>query len=236
MSFLLDTKERNMQAEQMDDFSVQGDLLTETLDQLAQINKWLGGNLVTINGLKKILKGHPLDKPLTIIDMGCGNGDLLRQVAELGRKEGYTFSLVGIDANEHTVAYARKLSEDYKELSFQHQDVFSTEFQKLEFDLVLATLFLHHFSEDEIVSLLQSILRKTTVGIVVNDLHRNALAYRLFQILGLFIKNPMTREDGLISICKAFKKDDLERMSKKINAKSTMEWKWAFRYQWIIKK
>ncbi|MDZ7615334.1 MAG: hypothetical protein U5K51_17755 [Flavobacteriaceae bacterium] len=56
MSFKPDTKERNMQAEQMDDFSVQGDLLTETLDQLAQINKWLGGNLVTMNGLRKIMK------------------------------------------------------------------------------------------------------------------------------------------------------------------------------------
>lgn len=220
----------------MDDFTVQGDLLTETLDQLARINKYLGGNQITMNGLKKILKGHPTDKPLTIVDMGCGNGDLLRCIAEYGKKVGYDFRLIGIDANAHTVAYARKLSGNYKELSFQQLDVFSEEFQKLEYDLVLATLFLHHFSEEEIVTLLQSVMKTATVGMVVNDLHRNALAYFLFRLLGLFIRNPMTREDGLISIRKAFKREDLENMSKNMNAKSSIQWKWAFRYQWIIKK
>jgi hypothetical protein len=225
-----------METEQMDDFTVQGDLLTETLDQLARINKYLGGNQITMNGLKKILKGHPTDKPLTIVDMGCGNGDLLRCIAEYGKKVGYDFRLIGIDANAHTVAYARKLSGNYKELSFQQLDVFSAEFQKLEYDLVLATLFLHHFSEEEIVPLLQSVMKTATVGMVVNDLHRNALAYFLFRLLGLFIRNPMTREDGLISIRKAFKREDLENMSKNMNAKSSIQWKWAFRYQWIIKK
>jgi 2-polyprenyl-3-methyl-5-hydroxy-6-metoxy-1,4-benzoquinol methylase len=225
-----------METEQMDDFTVQGDLLTETLDQLARINKYLGGNQITMNGLKKILKGHPTDKPLTIVDMGCGNGDLLRCIAEYGKKVGYDFRLIGIDANAHTVAYARKLSGNYKELSFQQLDVFSEEFQKLEYDLVLATLFLHHFSEEEIVTLLQSVMKTATVGMVVNDLHRNALAYFLFRLLGLFIRNPMTREDGLISIRKAFKREDLENMSKNMNAKSSIQWKWAFRYQWIIKK
>lgn len=236
MSFLIDTSKRKMEAEQMDDFTVQGDLLTETLDQLARINRYLGGNQVTMNGLKKILKDHPVDKPLTIVDMGCGNGDVLRCIAEYGKKGGYDFRLIGIDANAHTVDYARKLSGNYKELSFQQLDVFSEEFQKLEYDLVLATLFLHHFSEEEIVTLLQSVMKTATVGMVVNDLHRNALAYFLFRLLGLFIRNPMTREDGLISIRKAFKREDLENMSKKINAKSSIQWKWAFRYQWIIKK
>lgn len=236
MSFLIDTSKRKMETEQMDDFTVQGDLLTETLDQLARINRYLGGNQVTMNGLKKILKDHPADKPLTIVDMGCGNGDLLRCIAEYGKKVGYDFRLIGIDANAHTVAYARKLSGNYKELSFQQLDVFSEEFQKLEYDLVLATLFLHHFSEEEIVTLLQSVMKTATVGMVVNDLHRNALAYFLFRLLGLFIRNPMTREDGLISIRKAFKREDLENMSKNMNAKSSIQWKWAFRYQWIIKK
>lgn len=53
MSFLIDTSKRKMEAEQMDDFTVQGDLLTETLDQLARINRYLGGNQVTMNGLRK---------------------------------------------------------------------------------------------------------------------------------------------------------------------------------------
>ena len=234
MNFNIDTKERSSQIELMDDFSVEGNLLRESLDSLANINKWLGGNFVTLNGLKKVLKGHEKSKPLTILDMGCGNGDMLRELAKFGKKARYNFTLIGIDANQHTVDYAKELSVNYPEISYLKQDVFSEEFQHLQFDLVLATLFLHHFNEDDIVKLLTPILKKANLGIVVNDLNRNKIAYYLFSFLCLFIKNKMTKEDGLISVLRAFKKADLEKMTEKLNAKSTIQWKWAFRYQWVI--
>lgn len=236
MSFIINTKERSTQIELMDDFSVEGNLLRDSLDSLANINKWLGGNIVTLNGIKKVLKEYNKQKPLTILDMGCGNGDMLRELAKYGKKAGYHFTLIGIDANRHTINYAEELSVNYPEISYLQQDVFSEDFQQLQYDLVLATLFLHHFSEDEIIKLLSPILKKATLGIVVNDLNRNKLAYYLFRFLCLFIKNPMTKEDGLISVLRAFKKEDLEKISKKLHAKSTIQWKWAFRYQWIIKK
>lgn len=236
MSFNINTKERSTKIELMDDFSVEGNLLRESLDSLANINKWLGGNFVTLNGLKKVLKKYDKNKPITMLDMGCGNGDMLREVARFGKKDGYKFTLIGIDANQHTIDYAAKLSVNYPEISYLKQDVFSEEFQHLQYDLVLATLFLHHFSEDDIVKLLAPILKKTSLGIVVNDLNRNKIAYYLFSFLCLFIKNKMTKEDGLISVLRAFKKVDLERMTKKLHAKSTIQWKWAFRYQWIIQK
>ena len=236
MSFNINTKERSSQIELMDDFSVDGKLLHESLDSLANINKWLGGNLVTLNGLKKVLKKFGKNKPLTILDMGCGNGDMMREVAEFGKKSGYNFTLIGIDANQNTIDYAKELSVNYPEISYLNQDVFSEEFQNIQYDLVLATLFLHHFSEDDIVKLLASILKKASLGIVVNDLNRNKIAYYLFSFLCLFIKNKMTKEDGLISVLRAFKKADLERITEKLNAKSTIQWKWAFRYQWIIQK
>ncbi len=59
MSLLINTKYRTEETEIMDDFSINGDLLRDTLDKLAGINKWLGGNKVTINGLKKLIKDHP---------------------------------------------------------------------------------------------------------------------------------------------------------------------------------
>lgn len=231
---MVNTKYRSTEIELMDDFSVQGDLLKESLDQLAKINKWLGGNLVTIKGLKKILKNQPKKKPITILDLGCGNGDMLREVSKFGKKNGYEFCLIGIDANQHTIHYAEQLSKDFNEITYLQQDVFSEDFHKIKYDIVLATLFLHHFSEDDIIKLLKNILKNTSIGIVVNDLNRNALAYYLFSGLCLFIKNPMTKEDGLISILKAFKKEDLKRMSTKLQVKSHIAWKWAFRYQWII--
>ena len=69
MDFLVNTKQRTEKEELMDDFSIGGDLLRDTLDKLENINRWLGGNKATINGLKFILKNHPkewLQLPLQI--------------------------------------------------------------------------------------------------------------------------------------------------------------------------
>jgi len=103
---------------------------------------------------------------------------------------------------------------------------------------VLCTLTLHHFKEDEILKLIAIFNSKARIGIVINDLHRSPIAYRLFQVLCfVFQLNKMSRDDGLVSILRGFKKKELVTFSKKLNLKNyTVRWKWAFRYQWIISK
>ena len=235
MDFFISTKHRTDKEELMDDFSIGGDLLRDTLDKLENINRWLGGNKVTVNGLKKMLENHPKEQEITIVDIGCGHGDILRDVAKFGRKNDYKFKLLGVDANPTAIEYANELSIVYPELSFETQDIFSDDFQKREFDIVLATLFLHHFKEPELVSFLKSTIKQTKIGIVVNDLHRHKLAYYLFMLLSIFISNKMIIEDGLTSVLRGFKRQDLENISTKINVKTNISWKWAFRYLWTIK-
>tara|TARA_R110000868_G_scaffold338866_1_gene599604 strand:+ start:508 stop:1221 length:714 start_codon:yes stop_codon:yes gene_type:complete len=236
MSLLINTKQRTDAIEIMDDFSINGKILHRTLDTLANINKWLGGNKVTLNGLKKVLKYHPKKEPLTIIDLGCGSGDMLRKVASFGKKGGYTFRLIGIDANKDAMVYARQLSKNYPEISFTDCDVFSEEFESLTYDVVLSTLFLHHFDENQIINLLSSLKKRAKLGIVVNDLHRHPMAYYLFKMVCLTIKNKMIIEDGLTSILRGFKRKDLEKFSKTLQVIPQIKWKWAFRFQWIIQK
>ncbi|MCF6348786.1 MAG: methyltransferase domain-containing protein [Flavobacteriaceae bacterium] len=236
MGFVINTKHRTNQIELMDDLAMSGELLRKTLDQIAKINQWLGGNNITLNGLKKILKNKPKNKTVTIIDLGCGNGDMLREIANYGRKEGYNFNLIGVDANEYTVNYAKKKSQNYTEISYLQQDVFSDKFKNLDYDIVLSTLFLHHFTENEIIYLLTSVLKKAKLGVIINDLHRHPMAYYLFKLLCLTIQNPMVKQDGLISILRGFKRLELERISEKLKYKSNIQWKWAFRYQWILTK
>jgi 2-polyprenyl-3-methyl-5-hydroxy-6-metoxy-1,4-benzoquinol methylase len=234
MDFFISTKNRTNKEELMDDFSIGGDLLRDTLDKLENINRWLGGNLVTVNSLKKVLKNHPKEQELMIADIGCGHGDILRDVAKFGRKNGYKMTLIGMDANPSAIAYANELSTEFSELSFKTEDIFSEEFKNRKFDVVLATLFLHHFKEEQLVSFLGNTLKQTKIAVVVNDLHRHKLAYYLFMLLSVFIKNNMIIEDGLTSVLRGFKRKDLIRISKKININPKISWKWAFRFQWIL--
>lgn len=233
----VNTNYRSTEQEIMDDLSMEGELLRNTLDLLALINKRLGGNQATINGLDTLLKTEPKNTIIHIVDLGCGNGDMLRAVADFGRKNNFIFKLTGIDANEYTVNYGRKLSVNYPEISFIKMDVLSDEFSGIGFDVVITTLFLHHFTDKEITDLLIPIVNKARIGIVVNDLHRSKTAYYLFKAVSLFIKNKMITTDGAISVLRGFKKNDLINISKKLkNTVSSIRWKWAFRYQWIIKK
>ena len=236
MSFLVDTSNRSSEREIMDDFTMKGVLFRDTLDKLEIINRLLGGNKVTIKGLKELLKNKSKNKIITIVDLGCGHGDILRDIAKFGRKNNYTFRLIGIDANIAAIAYAKELSCEYSELSFKAIDIFSEDFKKQSYDIVLCTLFLHHLKNNELISFLKMTIERATIGVVVNDLHRHKLAYYLFKLIGYFIKNKMIREDGLTSILRAFKKKDLENISKQIKVYFSIQWKWAFRYLWILKK
>ena len=234
----INTKYRTDTPEIMDDFTLEGEVLREALDKIAKINQFLGGNSLTLNGVKELILTVPKSRLITIVDVGCGNGDLLRVLSNYGKENNYSFSLIGIDANAFTLNHAKKLSESYSNINFQCEDIFEFDFSQLKCDIILCTLTLHHFKNEEIESLLTTFYVNSNLGIVINDLHRSSLAYRLFQIICfLFQLNSMSREDGLTSILRGFKKEELELFSKKLGFKKyIIKWKWAFRYKWIIRK
>ena len=236
MSLFINTTYRSDLVELMDDLNMRGDLLRDTLNKIAAINKFLGGNSVTLSGLKSLLKRLDKSDDITIVDLGCGNGDMLRELANYGAKSGYKFKLIGVDANQFTINYAKELSKNYKEIEYHKLDVFSDNFNELEYDIVLAALFVHHFKEDQIINLVSKILTKARIGLIVNDLHRHKIAYYLFKMISFFIGNSMVQHDGLLSILRGFKRNELESMARKLNCKSSIRWKWAFRYQWIIQR
>ncbi|WP_281310149.1 methyltransferase domain-containing protein [Flavobacterium flavigenum] len=234
----INTKYRTQEAEIMDDFSLQGRELRAALDQIARINQLLGGNQVTLHGIKKIIKKVNVSQTIVIADVGCGNGDMLRMLADYGLKNNLKFKLIGIDANAFTVNYAQTLSNDYSNIEYLCLDIFSDEFSTINYDIVLCTLTLHHFTNEQILNIITTFNNNAGIGIVINDLHRSKLAYRLFKLICIvFSLGKMSREDGLISILRGFRKNELEEFSKKLNLKNyTINWKWAFRYQWIITK
>ena len=230
----INTTHRSNAAEIMDDFDMEGEILRDALDKIAKINQLLGGNKVTIDAVKILLKNKSKQTPIRILDIGCGNGDMLRALANYAIKNDLNFSLIGIDANNFTIQHAKQLSLNYPNISFECKNIFENTTE--ECDIMLCTLTLHHFKDKEIIQLLSNIKPLVKVGIIINDLHRNPLAYYLFKALCFsFNLNDMSREDGLISILRGFKKADLLAYSIALGAKSfSIKWKWAFRYQWII--
>ena len=234
----VNTKFRNREEELMDDFSMEGNELKSALQTIASINQKLGGNKLTLNGVKELLKSADRSKTINICDVGCGNGDMLREIAKFGLTNGYQFDLIGIDANAFTIKEAIQLSENFPNINYIQENILHQQISQVNCDIALFTLTLHHFSDNEIDMILQEYLTKSKLGIVINDLHRSSIAYHLFQLVCfVFQLKEMPKKDGLLSILKGFKKEELIAFSLKINAiEQTIRWKWAFRYQWIIRK
>lgn len=229
---------RSTQSEIMDSLDFKGAEMQHVLKDLKTVNKYLGGNKITINGIQRLLKNHPKSKQIILLDIGCGDGESLRKCSDFARKKGFNFKCIGIDFNENIIEYAQQKSADYPNLEFRKVDVISEENLIPNCDIALFTLFLHHLSNEEIENLLRSVLQKSKLGLIINDLHRSKQAFNLFQIASkLLLRTKIARHDGLVSIARGFGKKDLESISEKIkNQQTTIRWKWAYRYQWILKK
>ncbi|MCW9036898.1 MULTISPECIES: methyltransferase domain-containing protein [Altibacter] len=231
------SKYRSTEPEIMDSFELQGEEMKLLLTDLKIINSYLGGTSVTLDGLKVLLRSHTKDGPITIVDMGCGDGEILRKCADLAEANGYHFQLIGVDANHHILEEAKIRSSGYPSITFRELDVFSEAMQEIDCDIVLCTLFLHHFGRNDILKLLSICLHNAKVGVIINDLHRSRWAFWLFGIFSkIFINTRTAQHDGLVSIARGFKRSDIKNMQKHFpNTEQRLRWKWAFRYQWIIK-
>ncbi len=229
-------KIRSYEIEIMDNLDCKGEVVDQTLRELEVINRLLGGNNVTLNGIEELLV-HKKQAQISIADLGCGGGDILKLVADWGMKRKLRLILTGIDANSNIVTFAKKNSEGYPNLSFQTINIFSNEFKSKQFDIVLATLFTHHFTNDELIEILKALKQQTNIGIVINDIHRHWLAYYSIKIITqVFSKSEMVKYDAPLSVLRAFTRKELESILESSGIIDySLKWRWAFRWQLIIK-
>ncbi|MDX2245467.1 MAG: methyltransferase domain-containing protein [Bacteroidia bacterium] len=228
-------KFRTNLSEIMDDHDLTGDILRAELDNLDTINRLLGGRGVVLDGIKKALKKIH-NRPVNIADLGCGGGDILRVIAKWAAKEGVSVRLYGIDINETCILYAREKSSDYPEITFLQADSFSEDMPDRSYDIVICSLFLHHFSDTQLPQIFRHLLRISRSAVIVNDLQRHWLPFFLFRILTGVLRAPfVVRHDGLISIMRGFTRKELDDWMKVLNPKAwSIRWKWAFRYQLVF--
>lgn len=233
---MISFKNRIYEEELMDDLSSGGEEMDQTLRELETINKWLGGNHVTIDGIEKLLNRKNLQQELVIADLGCGGGDMLILIAEWAKKSRISVKLIGFDANPNIIEYAQKNAADYDGITFETKDIFSDSFKEESFDIVLCTLFTHHFKDEDLVQIFKQFQEQARLGVIINDLHRHPVAYFAIRLLTiLFSKSPMVKYDGPLSVRRAFDKRDWRNILTAAEITDFyLRWKWAFRWQLIF--
>lgn len=232
----IDFSKRSRELELMDNPDVSKQTLENVLRDINRANRILGGNKGTITALSQLISQNPRNS-YTVLDMGCGDGAMLREVVLFFRRIHKKVKCIGIDLNEKALQIANKASTDFPEINYLKRDIMDSDTQGLECDILITTLTLHHFYDEQIPSILQRFGKLAHIGIVINDLQRSSWAYSLFKVFSLiFIHTQIAKNDGLVSIARGFTKAELIRFSKEIlGAEHAITWQWAFRYVWIIK-
>lgn len=226
---------RSDKEEIMDDLECSGEVVYQTLRELEFINKWLGGNQVTLGGLDHLIPKKEFSDKLTVADLGCGSGEMLKLVHN-HLNPPFDLQLLGIDANPHIISYAEKNCENINAISFKTANILDASFQQEKYDIIIATLFLHHFTNNQLIEIFHALRKQARIGIVVNDLHRHPLAYYSIKFLtNLFSKSAMVKYDAPLSVLRGFRKNELVEILREAGITNySLRWRWAFRWQIII--
>ena len=234
---MVDFNRRSSEVEIMDTFSGTTDELETILKDINRVNKLLGGYKITLDAVFEMISTG-LKESYTILDMGCAEGTMLRKLADEGRKRNIKLHLIGVDLNGQGLELAELYSTDYPEITYQKADILTTDFSQLNIDVVMTTLTLHHFTDEGVVQFVNRFVKLASIGVVINDLERSPIAYYLFKAFSFFfIKTEIAKKDGLLSVRRAFKMNELQDFAKQVkNASHQIQWKWAFRYIWVLKK
>ena len=177
---------------------------------LEQVNRWLLGYRPTLAWLRRL--SHGLREPVRIIDVGCGGGDLLRQIAGWARRRGLAVQLTGIDLNPHAARAAAESTPKELGITWVTGDALAYRPEK-PVDIVVSSLTAHHLEDEEIVVLLQWMEATARLGWFINDLKRSERSCRMFGWLAWMVGwHRFVRHDGPVSFRRAFRSEDWVRL------------------------
>jgi len=186
------------------------EVLRHCLRDLARVNRWFFAYRPTLSWLDSV--ELPKDKPVHILDVGCGYGDSLRRIEQWAGKRKIQAALTGCDLNPDTIAIAREATPARSHIRWIASDIFSLQLAKPA-DIIVSSLFTHHLTEADITRFITWMDASARIGWFINDLSRASVPYSLFKTFARVANlHPFVQHDGPVSIARAFVPNDWRRM------------------------
>jgi SAM-dependent methyltransferase len=184
--------------------------LRENLADIRRVNRFGGGSRVVLAHLPELLPRVPPERPVTILDLGTGSGDIplavVRRLREIGRR----LRLVASDADPAILDIAWETLGHLPEVAFARYDARAVPVPDRAFDIVLCSLTLHHFGPDDAVAVLREMRRLANSGFILNDIRRSRAGYlAALAASRVATGNRLTRHDMPLSVQRAYTPDEL---------------------------
>jgi 2-polyprenyl-3-methyl-5-hydroxy-6-metoxy-1,4-benzoquinol methylase len=187
--------------ELMDDPALDARTYSAVLHDLARVNRTTFAYRPTLDFLSRAVGKR---KTLRLLDVGFGDGDMLRRIARWADRRGIAAELTGIDLNPRSVAAALEASSPDTPIRYLAGDYAALAGEG--FDCVISSLVAHHMSHEQLVAFLRFMDRESARGWFVNDLHRHGFSHATFPLLASLMGwHRIVRLDGATSIARSFR-------------------------------
>ncbi len=192
--------------------------LRSALEDIARVNRFLGGSAALLGALGPFLDAAE-GRAISVLDVGAGGGDLPVVIANDARRRGVACRVVALDLDPVTAATAAAAAAAHPEIRVVRGDAFALPFPTASFDLVVASLFLHHFDHDAAVRLVRGFRRVARRAVVVNDLMRHRLPWAFIALAARATRrHPMFVHDAPLSVLRGFTAGELLRIAREAGA------------------
>ncbi len=232
-SDLPDFSRRATQSELMDTEEVSAEDLRDCLADLARVNTLTLARRPTLAFLDRVIATRPRSsKPLQIVDVGSGYGDLLRAIHAWAVRRGVDVSLTGVDLNPQAKLAAIAATPIACDIEWVTADAFAFDPPR-GIDVVVTTLFTHHLPDPSVAKLLAWMDANARLGWFVDDLHRHPVPYHFFRTVARLAGwHRFVQHDGPLSIARAFTPDEWREhlVAAQIDpARVDVRWRFPFR-------
>ena len=185
-----------------------------SLHDIRRINTYLGGARVVMTETFRLLESHNRNqRTATILDVGTGSADIPLRLVQAGRQRHFDLHLIALDNNWRHLETARAAIAGSPNIHLLQGDAFQIPLADNSVDIVIASLFLHHFRPPQIDLLLHEFHRVSRVGWVINDLVRHYVPLIFFRLTApIFARSYITRHDGTASILRGYTTAEMRRI------------------------
>ncbi|MES3083613.1 methyltransferase domain-containing protein [Sphingomonas faeni] len=192
---------RSQAEEQMDADDLDAATYADVVGDLATVNTVTMARRPTLNFLARATAGR---KSFRLLDVGFGDGDMLRRIARWAKAKGIDAELVGVDLNPRSEQAARAHGGDIRYVTGDYADLAHE-----PWDVIVSSLVAHHMSHDQLIAFLRFMEGHASAGWFVNDLHRHGFAHWGFPVLATIARwHPIVRHDGTLSIARSYRPDE----------------------------
>jgi SAM-dependent methyltransferase len=190
--------------------------LAASLADVDRINAWCGGHWLTLREVTRRLETLPRARPLVVLDVGGGRGDLALRLVAWARRRRRALRVLVLDRDPAAAALARQHCARAPEITVIQGDATALPLREGGVDVAVSVLTVHHLDPDGAATMLAEMRAAARVAIVVNDLLRGRLSWLgAWLVTRLFARHPVSRHDGPLSVRRAYSVAELEGLAGK---------------------